>query len=453
MAAKEHFQHSEGMKRKVAPPAGLPWRFTDKRFTAWGGLRLVDEVLRQLDWKSALRSASLPFPRSNRGTDPVLIVQAFLVTVWTGGMRFAHTALVRFDEVLRAIFGLDAVPSVSTFTRFFRRFGQKQVDQVFGYLFHWFWERLAPQTLTLDLDSSVITRYGHQEGAARGYNPRHRGKRSHHPLMAFAAECRMVVNAWLRPGNTNDGTNVENFFTEVLRILGAKQKIGLVRADSGFCLGNFLETLEGNAIDYIVVARLLPTLKRHIAGLKEWVEIDGRVAVSEFDYQAEGWSKSRRVVVLRYRSQDRPGGQMLLDVPAYTYAVYVTSLRLPAIQIRTLYLGRAESENRIKELLEDFAFQGFVSQKFWATEAAFRMSLCAYNLMSLFRQAVLGAASKHTLATLRCQCFAIGASLGKEGHKQLLRLGLPAPRRPWFEGLFTVTQQLVVPCHLRKAEC
>jgi hypothetical protein len=350
------------VNRKVACSAGLPWRFTDKRFTAWGGLRLVDEVLRKLDWEGALRSAPLPLPQSNRGVDPVLIVQAFLVTVWTGGARFAHTAMVRFDEVLRSIFGLSAVPSVSTFTRFFRRFGQRQVDEVFDYLFQWFWERLSPQTLTLDLDSSVITRYGHQEGAARGYNPRHRGKRSHHPLMAFAAEIRMVVNAWLRPGSTNDGSNVENFFQQVLRILGPKHRVGLVRADSGFCLGNFLETLEKNGTDYIIVARILPTLKRQIAGLREWLQIDGKVAVAEFAYHAQGWSKARRVVVARFRVEDRPDGQTLLEVPAYTYAVYITSLRLPPIQVRELYLGRADSENRIKELLEDFALRGFATQ-------------------------------------------------------------------------------------------
>jgi len=41
------------------------------------------------------------------------------------------------------------------------------------------------------------------------------------------------------------------------------------------------------------------------------------------------------------------------------------------MQVRALYQGRADSENRIKELLYDFAISGFVSQKFWATETAF----------------------------------------------------------------------------------
>jgi len=434
------------MNKKVA--GGLPWRFTDKRYTAWGGLRVFEEVLRRLDWPGALAAAHLPEPGSNRGYAPVDIVQAFLITVWTGGERFAHTAVVRFDETLRTIFGLATAPSVSTFTRFFRRFGRREVEEVFSHLSRWFWNQVSPQTWTIDLDSSVLTRYGRQEGSARGYNPRCRGKRSHHPLMAFAAECRMVVTAWLRPGNTSDANNIENFFSEVLATLEPRHRVGLVRGDSGFCLGTLLERLEARNIDYIVVARLLPTLKRTLAGLQNWVEMGSGVAVAEWAYHAEGWTKARRVVAVRCRMADRPQGQLLLDVPGYSYAVYVTSLRLPPEQVRQLYLGRADSENRIKELLQDFAVSGFTSEKFWATEAAFRLALCAYNLMSLFRQTLLGLASKHTLSTLRTQCFAIGASLGREGKKQLLRLGLPPPRRPWFEGLFASAQQITAPCSI-----
>jgi len=433
------------MNRKVHSRTGLAWTFTDKQFTPWGGLRIFEELLRRLGWQQALAEAPLPQPGSNRGIDPVLMVQGFLVTIWTGGGRFAHTALVRFDSALRSIFGLSHMASVSTFTRFFRRFGQKEVEAVFHHLSRWLWERLSGGIWTVDLDSSVLTRYGEQEGSQRGYNPWHRGKKCHHPLMAFAAECRMVITAWLRPGDTNDCNNVENFFREVLAILGRRHRVGLLRCDCGFCIGGFLDFLEAQAIDYIMPARLLSTVRRQVASLKDWVQIDGRLAVSEFDYQAQGWSKPRRVVVVRHRVEDRPEGRNLIEVPGYTYSVYVTNLRLPALQVRALYQGRADSENRIKELLQDFAISGFVSQKFWATEASFRLACCAYNLMSLFRQALLGAASKHTLSTLRTQCFAIGASLGKAGHARLLRVGLARPRRKWFRGLFAAATRIETP--------
>jgi hypothetical protein len=436
------------MNKKVGRAHGLAWRFTDKQFTPWGGLRVFEELLQRLGWQEALVGADLPQPGSNRGIDPVMMVQAFLVTVWTGGGRFAHTALVRFDAALRTIFGLKAVGSVSTFTRFFRRFGQKQVEGVFSHLSGWLWSRVGGRSWTVDLDSSVLTRYGQQEGSCLGYNPWNRGKKSHHPLMAFAAECRMVITAWLRPGNTTDSSNVENFFREVLAVFGQRHHIGLLRADSGFCIGAFLDLLEARGVSYIVVARVMATIKRRLGGINDWLELDERTAVAEFLYQAEGWSKARRVVAVRHRIEDCRQGRVLLEVPGYTYSVYVTNLDLPAIQVRTLYQGRADSENRIKELLQDFAISGFVSQKFWATEAAFRMACWAYNLMSLFRQALLGAASKHTLSTLRTQCFAIGASLGKAGHKELLRVGLARPRRDWFIGLFSRAEQITTPCVL-----
>jgi len=438
------------MNKKVSVPEGVAWTFSDKQFTAWGGLRVLEEMLRRAGWEQALSEAPLPQPRSNRGIAPAVMLKGFLVTIWTGGGRFAHTALVRFDNALRTIFKLQQVASVSTFCRFFRRFGQKEVHQVFEHLSGWFWERLSPQSWTVDLDSSVLTRYGDQEGSQRGYNPGHRGKKSHHPLMAFAAECRMVITAWLRPGNTTDNSNAENFFREVLLTVGPKHRIGLLRGDSGFCVGSLLEVLEAQGISYIMAARLLRTIKRQIAGLKDWMELDGRAAVAEFMYQAQGWSKARRVVVVRHRTKDRYTGRVLLEVPGYTYGVYVTNLALPCLQVRALYRGRADSENRIKELLQDFAISGFVSQKFWATEAAFRMACYAYNLMSLFRQALLEAASTHTLSTLRTQCFAIGASLGRSGHAQVLRIGLSPPRRAWFTGLFAAAQQITTPWQIVK---
>ena len=44
-------------------------------------------------------------------------------------------------------------------------------------------DRLSFQRFTLDIDSTVVTRNGEQEGAARGYNPNRHGRPSHHPLL------------------------------------------------------------------------------------------------------------------------------------------------------------------------------------------------------------------------------------------------------------------------------
>ena len=55
---------------------------------------------------------------------------------------------------------------------------------------------------TLDLDSTILCRYGEQDGSLKGYNPKKRGRPSHHPLVAFLAEGRWLLWAMLRSGNS-----------------------------------------------------------------------------------------------------------------------------------------------------------------------------------------------------------------------------------------------------------
>lgn len=435
------------MDKKVQGTDGLPWVFSDKPVTAWGGLRLMKEMLDRMKMRDVLVRSGVPQPGSNRGYDPVVMMESFWVCVWAGGVRFAHTALVRFDEALREMFGWKSVGSVSTFTRFFRRFGREEVDQVFGGMNRWFWEQLSPKTLTLDLDSSVVTRYGEQEGTAVGYNPQKKGRRSHHPLFAFAADIRMVLHAWLRPGNTGTSNGAVIFFEEALGLLGSKHKVGLVRADSGFFVGKFLSFLEQRLFRYIVAVKMNAVVRRQMTGLTNWVAVDTGIGVSEFFYKAVGWDKERRIVVVRQSVKERPEakGKWLVDVPGYRYQAYVTDLELAPVEVWRLYRGRADSENRIEELKYDFGMSGFCLDSFNATEAAFRGVLFAYNLMSLFRQALLQAPKAVRLSTMRFQCFAIGASLGRRGRGQVLRLSLPMERRPWFEGLFTRIEQFQAP--------
>jgi hypothetical protein len=416
----------------------LPFQFTDKPVTPWGGLRLVQEMLIRMRFREALRTSGMPQPGSNRGYDPVLMLEAFLVCVWIGGVRFSHTSVLRFDQALRDIFGWKRVASVSTFTRWFRRFEREEVDRVFGSLNRWFWEQLSPRTITVDLDSSVVTRFGGQEGTAIGYSRRNYGKRTHRPLFAFAADWRMVLNAWLRPGNANDNNGIDDFLNESLATLGGRHQVGLIRADAGFYDGKFLGTLESKSISYIVSARMTRPLRHRVADEKRWLSVEPGIDVAELEYQGIRWLKKRRMVIVRHELKRMPDalGRQLLEVPGYVFSAFVTTLDLPPAEIWRLYNGRCDSENRIAELKGDFGLNGFCLDPFYATEAAFRSVMLAYNLMSLFRQALLQAPQAVRLSTMRFQCFALGAWVGREGRKKVLRISLEARRRPWFEGLF-----------------
>jgi hypothetical protein len=115
----------------------------------------------------------------------------------------------------------------------------------------------------------------------------------------------------------------------------------------------------------------------------------------------------------------------------------VTSLTLPAVEVWRSYRGRADCENRIKELKADFGLDSFALNYFWATEAALGFAMLAYNLMSLFRQAVLRSKVQPTLSTLHGQVLAVGASWHRDPNNNTLILSVPRRRRAWFSGLWS----------------
>jgi hypothetical protein len=80
-------------------------------------------------------------------------------------------------------------------------------------------------------------------------------------------------------------------------------------------------------LPYLVVARLTTTLKRRAAALRDWQTVDEDYAVSEFRAQLMGWSAERRFVVVRERvREDKEAvGRRLLEVPGYTFRLWVTN--------------------------------------------------------------------------------------------------------------------------------
>ena len=127
--------------------------------------------------------------------------------------------------------------------------------------------------------------------------------------------------------------------------------------------------------------------------MKDWVEICPGIAVKEWWHQpANSKSRARRHIVVRKQISRRPqaSGKLLFeDLPDYRFSLQVTNLDLPLDQIWNIYNTRADCENRIRELKEDFGLDAFCLQDFWATEASFRFIMAAYNLMSLFRHLAL----------------------------------------------------------------
>jgi DDE family transposase len=409
------------------PATSLELRYTGKPVSGWGGLVAVMRYLERRGVRRVLEGA-LPDGRTSPNQIPVVeVVLAFFAGVLTGSRRFAHVERLRSDEVVRTILGLRRMPSAMTLTRYFGGLVRSQVEHLSATLGQFVCGQLKRSALgaTLDLDSTVFERYGRQEGSLKGYNPRKHGRPSHHPLLAILAEAKLVLHAWLRSGNTASARGVKAFLAETLARVPADFRFYAVRADSGFFLSELLEDLEQRALPYVIAVRMNPLLRRAVAGIRQWQPCAAGLEAAETSYCAHSWKEPRRLVVVRELLRERPEarGRKLLEVPGYTFHVLVTTLSLDPVQTWRFYNSRAESENRLKELKEDFGADGFCLQSFYGTEAAFRLICFLFNLIADFKREVIRDESPRLL-TLRTKVLVIGAILGVEGRHTVLRLGL-----------------------------
>ena len=400
-------------------------RETQRAVTPFGGIAVFISYLEKIGFVEAVRQHMPIRLRSPNHIDPTFTFTAFLVSVLVGARRFAHVSLLRGDGALHALLGMTRFPSDDTVRNFFRRFGMGQVQRLFEPLAEWQMQRLPQRDegYTLDLDSTVFERYGQQEGSLKGHNPRKHGRPSHHPLLAVLSEAHFLLHGWLRSGNCGTSRGVEEFLKEALALWGQRQKIRLLRADSGFFDDKLLSFLEQRLLPYIVVARLTPWVKRAAQRVEQWTVLDDDYAAGEFRLRLHGWRSERRFVVLRERVRENRDsvGRKLIDVPGYTFRIFVTSCADLPQEIWRDYNRRADMENRIAELKHDLGADGFCLKPFFATEAAFRTVLLLFNLLAEFQRA-MGLPAYREPATIRAQVLTCGAILGRAGRRLVIHL-------------------------------
>ncbi|MGC9224635.1 MAG: transposase, partial [Terracidiphilus sp.] len=189
------------------------------------------------------------------------------------------------------------------------------------------------------------------------------------------------------------------------------------------------------------VARMTRFIQREAQRVAHWRSLDENFSVGQFRLQLCGWELARRFVVVRERERERRGtkGRKLIDVPGYTFRVFVTTRSDAEEEIWRDYNRRADMENRIAELKHDLAADRFCLKQFFATEAAFQCILLLFNLLAEFQRAA-GLPGYREPATLRTLVFTCGAILGRAGRRIVLHLseswGGAKTRNPLIDSIF-----------------
>ena len=225
--------------------------------TAYGGFALLAAFFERIGLGEMIEKAIPITECSPNGMGIYGKVAAYIAMVFAGAERFSHLIYLGNKDVLAKIFGVKRLPdAATTLTRMFGKLKNlKTADVLSRNIWAYLTQFIPFMTIGEDwltFDSSVLVRYGEQEGAKRGYNPTKHGRPSHNPLLAFLNRNKYVIHLWNRSGNTHSWNNILAFFTDSYDRIRERIKVLGVIADSGFYLKQFIETLEEEHLTYII---------------------------------------------------------------------------------------------------------------------------------------------------------------------------------------------------------
>jgi len=406
-------------------PRNVEIAFSHGGLTHYGGILFFSEFTRVLQLRRFL-TRHLLYPRRNQRYTLSQMIMALVYPVILGLDRLETASFLRSNGTFQYLTGLQSYPDPQSLRRFllqaapeFREQLHRLNDRLLQQFIHWPDHR---SRLILDLDSTVVTVFGRQEGAAVGYNPRYRGKRSYDPLLCLEANSSFLWDAELRRGDAGTWAGSVELLASCFLSIPADIRELRVRADAGFGYHPVLEMLEARPAQYAVVARMTATLKRALGGLR-YERLNPRWEIAEFEHRASDWPRVRRCIVARRLIEETEPEPTLFTLERYLYRAWFTSLPLTPAGVWHFYDGRAGMETRIRELREDFALRKIPTRAFAANALYLEVIRLAYNLVTAFQRVCLPEEWQSlTLSKLRHRLFWLPGELTRPQNRPTLRL-------------------------------
>jgi hypothetical protein len=363
--------------------------------TEYGGAVLIKELMGTIGWDELLRD-HLPFERVSGtigqlvGYPTARLLTQIVMGIALGARRPEQIEVVREDELPRLVLQDEATASSVTVWRHLKEYNEWTLARLQEFRAAVVRELLKGHRggLELDTDATVVTLYGQQQGAEKGYNPEHRGKNSYFPMVTLAPGPGLVLGQKLRPGNSGPGEGDVELLGQVYEGLGPGLRRRLSsRLDCGHWSDQTMRWHEDRKIPYAIKARQTGPLMACVQGLP-WKpeQTNGRpVEFSEFEFRSDSWDRPRRQVVIRFPKKVRTAQGHLFEEEAYEYEVISTNRRGSPKRIFEWYNQRGTAETQIEDL-KSMGYGLAVTDEFVANAVWSELVILAYNLLALLRR-------------------------------------------------------------------
>ena len=375
-------QEYQGKNESRGKPAKInaftPYGLSETRLTAFGGLLPLIKFLKIVDFHEVLLKYYTS-PRRKTKLGCYKMLTGFLMLIFVGFQRINHFEYIRTDTLICSFLGLMKLPAVSTFWRYLASLTYNQARSILrisGIIRERVWREFNKcyDRIHINIDTTVATVYGDIEGARKGHNSRHRGKKGLRPVLLFIEETREYLCGTQRRGETMSNNEVAKQIHRIRALLPATVQKIIVRGDGEFigwesvkaCMDNGFHFIFGNK-------RCNPPLPAN-----GWYR-KGDYEYNEVKYQPMGWKKACRFVAMRIPKEQKGDRQLeLFKDDEYLYRIFVTDLPYRPHTVIKNYDKRADVENCIEEAQKE-GILSIPSKRFLSNMVFFQIVMLAYN--------------------------------------------------------------------------
>jgi hypothetical protein len=302
-----------------------------------------------------------------------------------------------------------------------------------------------PKFVILDVDPTDDPTHGQQVlSFFHGYFDQHQ----YFPLLVFDGESGFPLAAWLRPGTVHASCGVVTTLRSIIKVLRAAWPDVLIvlRGDSGLAVPEVYEFCEAEGLLYAIgyssndvlkdrTAAALSDLETYYACYRHREPEVQRFEVIE-DYQAESWSRPRRIVA-----------KIEINRHGVNRRFVVTNLSGMGQGIyRGFYVQRGDvPEKPIGELKNGLQMDRLSFHRFRANGLKLLEHTLAYALVVLHREATaaLPEVAKAEVSTLRQKLWKVGAVVKTSVRRIWFHFSETWPHRDLFVRVYQAVQHFV----------
>ena len=429
-------------------PLGIRWD-EDAKATRWGGLSYFATFLKVSRMFDRLVEDA-PFEYASPNAPKVRdVVGTMVLAILAGFRRYCHIERIRNDTACAELLGMSKVMSDESVRRALKKCDEARLDAWLTRHEREVTESLLQFAYVLDVDNTVKTIYGHQEGAEPGYNPHKPGRPSYNYHTFFVGAARMTLGVEVLPGKRHSGKCGMPWLRQFLDGLPGNCRPRLLRGDVGYGSEEIMADAESRAIRYLFKIRR----SRNVCALFGRLEFSGAWKDCGSGWQCidtsirlDGWTTTRRCLLVRRPSKakpkiepaKRPRGrprknavvpvqqefEFVEDVKGRRwdcFALVTNDMELDPVSLTQLYRDRGDCENNFDEYKNQWGWGGFVTHKIKPTRATARLTAIVANWWNVFCRLADG--EKHMEpVTSRPMLLGIVGRIVTSGRKRLMHL-------------------------------